>query len=620
MSENVALPPSQHHRKRKPTVTSGRALEHGLSRIYSGARDMNRLERARSPWKKRLMVSALLFFALSAAAAWGSFFFFRPDKVAFSGSGVSIVIDGPESVESAANVSYTIQIKNDEAEPLGSATLHVRLPETFHPDAVDFSSDVTIGTIPAGETKEIVLPGNFIATLGKTHDIQAVLTYRPADFNSEFQAVATKAIVISGSAIDVSVIGPKKSVAGEPVSMEVVVKNSGVLPLHDVLVKADYPDIFSPDKSTPASVNDNTNSWKIASLEAGKETKIRVLGTFTSAASGEYTLPFSVSLTNGATYLQEQAELKVQVSEGDLVLALIMNGKKESQTVAFGDTLRYAISYRNVGDAQLQDVSVLLSFMTAPSGVDVLLWNNLKDNEKGIRKGNTLLWTKKQVLSLGTIEPKSEGVIEITIPVLSSPLKSTEGTDYTVSAVAEATIGIIDGQKVKRSAKAAPVVASIHSDTHIDAAARYYDEEGNPIGSGPLPPKVGKPTMYHVDFTISNSLHELTDMVLTAKLPEGVTVSGTPRADAGSMVYDKKTNALVWTLNWMPLSVSLLHLSADVVLTPTKAMVGKIPNLFESISLVAKDKVLGETFAVTMPSVSASLEEDEKGAGKGKVE
>jgi hypothetical protein len=569
---------------------------------------------------------------ISSLIAWGAFFVYRPDKGGFSGEGVSVVIDGPDSLESGQKATYVVSVHNNGGVALGSAGIHLRIPEQFHvssdsadSDDVTETGDILIGAIPPRETKTYTISGTFITSANKTHDIQTVLTYHPTDFNSEFQAVATKSIAITGSVLNIAATGPKKTVAGEPVSVELVIANPSEQAINNLVVTAEYPKEFTPDKSTPTASNSDISRWTIASIAAGKEAKIRVTGSFISAAKGPYTLPFTLSLdaTNGLLF-QEKAEVAVEVNEGDLLVALVANGRTESQAVGFGDVLRYSISYRNIGDSVLEDASIVLHLDSTPTDVEVLSWNDLVDKERGVRKGNTLTWTKKQVLSLGKIGPKSEGVVEITIPVTQTPEKSSgNGTTYVVNAFAEANVAVIDGQKVKRTAKSQPLSVFVRSDARFSAIARYYNDAGEALGSGPLPPKQGVATTYHVDFSITNSLHELHDLVLTATLPEGAVVSGTPRADAGVVNYDAKTRKLTWTLNWMPISVSLLNIGVDIAFTPTKAMVGKIPPILENISLVAKDKTLEASlsqFTLTSPTLTTSLLEDEKGSGKGKVE
>ena len=67
------------------------------------------------------------------------------------------------------------------------------------------------------------------------------------------------------------------------------------------------------------------------------------------------------------------------------------------------------------------------------------------------------------------------------------------------------------------------------------------------VGSGPLPPQVGKTTSYRVTWTVANTTSDAATLVVSARLPNSVLWTGkNPTRDAGDMSYDPVTRMVQW--------------------------------------------------------------------------
>lgn len=620
-----------------PAATDGAAhdarekeLESELHSIYGetekGATkpDMTKLEQARHSTAKKILVGLMVFFAVLAAIAWAGVFFFSGADSKFSGEGVTLDIEGPAEVKSGELATYALHYKNAETIALGTAQIEVRLPKSFKIQSTDPVSDDTtwqVGSIAPGKDGLITIKGVFIAPIDRELDMQAILTYRPADFNSEFQKVATKGLKITGSAIDLAVGGPTKVLPGDKVTLTFAYKNGSENSFEHLKLRAAYPPTFIPESADPAPADTDFKEWDVATLGPNAEGKVAVTGSFASDAEGAQEVKGQVGFLDqdDAFQLQKEASFSADVLKGDLVTALILNGKPDAQPIRFGDMLRYAVTYKNTGTATLGDVELSVVIETQPEG-KIVRWNDLKDKANGVRKDNTITWTKKQVPSLGRIGAGEEGTLDFEVPVLDKPLAGVASVDYQVTAWLESKVGTIDGDDVQRTAKTPPIVAKMVSDTALAAEARYFNEDDIPVGSGPLPPMVGEATTYRVFWKLTNALHDVTDLKLSAKLPPNVTWSGLSTVDAGDLKFDASSEKIVWTLNWMPISIKSLTVSFDVVLTPTEDQRGKIATLTEGTIFEATDKQNGWPIILSAPPLTTAAENDAAAAGKGRVE
>ncbi|MBI4457645.1 hypothetical protein HY633_01630 [Candidatus Uhrbacteria bacterium] len=605
-----------------------KTVEKELKDIYSElgdeGRDMTTLEQASGSTAKKILVGLTVFFAALAAVAWTGFFMFSPGREKFSGEKVVVDIQGPAEPKSGAKVDYKIVYKNGESIPLGTAVLAMRLPKDFalsEAEPAGENLEWKIGSVAPGKEGAIELHGVFTAPLKTPHDLQAILTYRPADFNSEFQKVTTRPIIINDSVYDLSIKTPEKTLPGEKVTVTAEYGNGGAAEAKNLVLRFEYPQGFIPDAANPKAADDGFSTWNLPTLAPGTNGKVTVTGTFASEAKGELDIKAELLLkaVGGDLALQKNASAASTVIGGELVTALIMNGKTGDQAVDFGDTLRLALTYRNTGDVLLEDVSLALVFETEPSS-KVLLWNSLKDPEGGVRDGSKLTWTKKQISALGSIKPGSEGSIDIEVPILPVPQPGTEQALHKVSAWIEAAVGKADGVAVSRVTKSQPVAAKMQSDSSLAAQARYFDADQVPVGTGPLPPKVGETTVYRVTWKIANTLHELSDLKVGAALPPNVMWTGQSSVDAGTLRFDAGSERMVWTLNRMPTSVKALQVHFDVSFTPGDDQRGKIATILEGTAFEAIDKVTAFSVLVAAPPLTTMLDGDPTAEGKGRVE
>lgn len=605
-----------------------RELEDELTEIYSSDdrgihRDMSRLERARGTTMRKFLVGMIVFFGALAAVAWAGFFFFSPTNDKFTGEDVTVSIDGPGEVKSGEETTYVVKYENGEGVALGTSALEVRLPKAFvvtSTEPATENNDWHIGSIGPGKSGEVHITGVFLAGTGSELDVQAILTYRPADFNSEFQRVATRTLLVGDSVMTTSVSGPDKVLPGDEVAIEFTYENTSPNDFSDLVLRAEYPEGFIPTSSDPESEDGDFHEWRIDKVPAGEKGTVTVHGNFASDAQGELVFGSTLGFLDDAETFQKQAEntFTTEVLQGELVTTLIMNGKTSDQPVRFGDTLRYAVTFRNTGESSLGNITLSVQIDSEPE-TGLILWNQLEDENGGVRDGNTITWTSKQLRQLERLDANDEGVIEFLVPVSAEVPEGAEG-DIQIKSHVTAKIESIDGDVVERETQSQPMVAHLLSDTALAGAARYFAEDSSPLGKGPLPPKVGQATTYRIVWHLTNALHDLSDLRLSTKLPQNVRYTGNSSVDAGDLSFDAGEDKMIWTLNWLPTDVSDLNVAFDVEITPTEEQSGKIPTLVDASIFEATDNVAQSTMLLSLPPMSTAAEEDPLAAGLGRVE
>lgn len=149
------------------------------------------------------------------------------------------------------------------------------------------------------------------------------------------------------------------------------------------------------------------------------------------------------------------------------------------------------------------------------------------------------------------------------------------------------------------------VAASLNA----QALARYHSQQGDQLGLGPIPPRVGFPTTFWVFFNIKPE-YAFTDFVMSAKISENITITENYSLLAGTLQYSTSSKQIIWRVKELEAGISDYQAGFEVQLIPTTDQVGEFANLVENIKLQAIDKLTGLKIENITPIVTTDLKED----------
>ena len=150
--------------------------------------------------------------------------------------------------------TWAIHYQNNENLPLAKATLTLNLPLSItvissDPQLLDTgtrSPSWNIGTIAPGAGGTVTVKGRLLDAVGAPVAIQASLTYRPANFNADFEKPATWSSRIADAAVEAVLTGPDEAVPGDDQTFTLTVSRRD-----DLSLEATVPDLkirFDPDQ------------------------------------------------------------------------------------------------------------------------------------------------------------------------------------------------------------------------------------------------------------------------------------------------------------------------------------------------------------------------------------
>ncbi|MCR4278439.1 MAG: hypothetical protein NUV81_00860, partial [bacterium] len=356
-------------------------------------------------------------------------------------------------------------------------------------------------------------------------------------------------------------------------------------------------------------------------LGAGSSTEVEVVGSFSTNISGDILVNAETGRKNVSDLFlpAEKSEATTTVLAGDLSLRLVANGEDTELKTAYGSLLRFAVRYENTSTEDLDDVTLRLILEpedTKCSGLCTVDWKTYSDTATGTPRANVVQWDGDDVAGLSRLIPREEGGIDISVDALP--------VDDGVSGLAfraylEAHVGKIGNTVVNRVVKSSPIRIRYVSDASFLSEARYFLDEGAPVGSGPLPPIVNEKTTYRIEWVISKSFHDLTDLKIHAPLSKIGAWAGDTNVNAGVLQYDDTTREVTWSLNRMPEDVSEVRATFDVTITPSSADVNRFAKILGEARFEAKDTTSDYSIIQIQPEITSDLHNDDYADGKGVV-
>lgn len=609
-------------------------IQKGLMSIYSNndgsLPDISHLEVKHKSKLKNFLLGVIIVSFVLSAVTWLGFLVFNPSQQTTNKS-IKLTFDAPQNIASGDEVTYKLNYKNIEGVTLKNVEIMVRYPEGFEfisaqpAPSNTFNTSWKIGDITKGGEGEILMKGKLIGSVGSIKSINATASFQPENFSSVFKESATLSHQITSSILELTFEGPEKILPQKKADYKIAYKNNSDQDLKNIKIIATYPTNFIYQEANPkpiqkAGETNLNNEWLIENLAQKAEGEIKLSGGFVSDKNiPQANMKIQIGFINekGEFSLQQEKFLTTEITEANLNLNLIINGSTQSQPINFGQTLTYSLTYKNLGQKDLDDVS-----FSVVVDSDIVDWATLEDKNAGKHEGNKITWNKDQISQLDLIRPLDEGTINFSVKIKDDKQVDMNKVSLVVKSKGMAQFLKIGDNFVPDLTIESPEIQNnINTDIELKVQGKYFDDDNIAVGTGPLPPVVGQTTSFRIYWSISNSLHEVTDVVVKAKLPAGVEWYNKNYAKAGNIKYDLNTREVTWTIGRIPPNKTFddVYSWFDVSVVPTSQQIRKLIILSDQAEMIATDKTTNSQITKSGKAITSNLEDDPIAGGKGLV-
>jgi len=598
-------------------------IDSNLSEIYSDSKgrkvDVSRVEeRRRWPFLLRFVIKVIILglFLIGAYFAYNNWFSSSNDV-----SGLILTITAPEKVQAGEEISYLIEYRNPTKYPLSHLRLELQYPSGFifssssqEPDSGSYGWD--LDDLAPGADAYLTVTGRLIAPPDSVQALFVNLSYIPGSFSSQYRKEASVTSLVNGPGFRADLNYSQTAFIGQENEMTLILSEIGENYLGDFNISFALPaeaNAFVSDQALTASSSTTTvrilksggASWQVSGLVAG-QTRLEIPLIYKinqRSDNPEIKVRLEKKLEDGQSYVFWEKAIRPELVDSDLNLTMLLNDSKNDGAINFGQNLSYSVTYDNRGANTYKDVVI----MAVLSG-DFLDFNQLSDTNNGQTRAGTIIWTKKEIPALEEIKPGASGEIKFSIGLKSW----REGDlDKSLEVLAYSQYGMNNTPAKGEANKSNTVTSRLNSDLELKEQIRYFNDDNLPVGSGPLPPRVGEKTSFKVYWTVTNNLHELSETRAVFSLPSYVNWEGNQATNVGSVYYDETTRQVIWEIGRLPVSVYRVDSEFSISLIPSDTDRNKLLVLSPGSIVSAMDTETKDIISRKSSPRTTKLEDDD---------
>jgi len=534
-------------------------------------------------------------------------------------------IVAPEKIGAGEEFSYQISYHNPTKYPLSAVNLEMQYPENFIFSSASVSPNSgnygwTISDLAPGASGTLSITGRLISISEKSNVVSGRLSYQPGNLSSQYKKEASASTIVSGPGFKTDLIYSQTAFLNQTNDLSLVISDISENYIGDFNISFTLPEeteaavVLTATSSAPTTTSTSSKltitksvgaTWLVSGLnkESGRQDIPLTYRVKQKSNNLEIVVRLEKKLEDGQAYTFWEKTFKPEIVTSDLNLTLLLNGSKNDDAVTFGQTLNYSLTYTNRGISAYQDVVI----MAALAG-DFLNWGSFKSEIPGSISNQSIIWTKNEIPELASIKPGTEGEINFSLNLL--PFQENDlGKNLSIVSYGQYSI---NSQPVKGEMnKSNTITSRINSDLSLSEEIRYFNDDNIPVGSGPLPLKVGEKTSVKVYWTVKNNLHELTDTRVVMALPAYVAFDDKRTTNVGNVYYDTATHQVIWEIGRLPVSVYRADAEFNISVTPAEADRDKILVLSPGSTISAMDAETKDTIIKKTEPKTSKLEDDE---------
>ncbi len=522
-------------------------------------------------------------------------------------------VQAQQKIRSGEHVGYNIPYKNNSDVVLTNVGLAIELPSGFvildtQPNDIftEHTRTFSLGNIAPGGSGSVAVSGLLYGVPDQEQSLVARLSYIQEGKTARETKPVRMLVTPRGSVIEAAFTSPNSDAevfahGSAPVAFSI--KN----PYHHdtppvSLVFPNQPGVNLQDIQMSAGTL-HTGTWSIASLAPDQT----INGTARLVLSLPKETPdITIALTpqftiNGTSFTQTPAELSLRVRSPNV--AISGGWSDGAGTITPGQSVQATVHIKNNSDMVMQDPQIRIT-----------LNNTIVDTAKLSSVQNNILTLRpipQQVLN--RLGPGEETTISVVLPIRSF-IETGDALSLTLTPT---LVAKFSGISTPFETSASLPERKISTSFQFAAESRYYTDEGDQLGRGPLPPAVGKETKYWGLITLTNGTNTAAGTTIIATLPAGVTATGKKSITTGKdVILNNADRSIRWTIPVLaPHEEAGLYL--ELAITPTEQNRGATLPLLTNIKVEGKDDFTGATISASASTIDTSLPRDDIAQTKG---
>jgi len=608
--------------------------------------DMTQMERRERGVVRSVLVPLAGIALLACAMLYVGYRIFNQSS-SYVGQNVQMDIAGPFEAEIGSEISYTLTLTNQDTIDLQQVYLQVTYPSGFvftEASQLPVDPDNTqwdFAVLEPRERRTLTVKGQLWGEEDTLAELVAELTFTPRNFLLHLEERRMHVTRLRGSVFDFTVDYPPQVLVGEEATYQVAFNHEvGDLALSAARLVVELPENFKVLQSVPELEGSGmVRYWNVAQSATSFAPKLTGIYTEKKTASegvAANTTPDPNALVFYAEVRTGDMEPLVtsrkmvvpDIVVGDILASVIIKGSHTTLAANFGDVLPVSIVVRNKGESVVENVR--LTFAEAPTDgatPSLVSWDAIDAGAGGNLGEVSIFWDQDAVDNFTRMLPDDEKTLDVTLPIVSwLAYKELEDAGSIPRSWQPRVVVRVIGTYIsaegtrEQTFESNPVTLALSTPLNVFVQARYFNDDNIAVGTGPLPPRVGETTTYHVIWSVETFLNDLNDLTMRTVLPESVSFVAPVDIAAGDVEFNPVSRQVAWRLNALPASIKRSTVAFTVSVTPATQDANTLLTLTGETTLAAKDAATKAAIEYTFSPLTSDLEGDPAVSGKGIVE
>ena len=534
-----------------------------------------------------LILIALLLFIIAILSFWFS-------RQSFSDKNVQLKLEGPAEASAGDEVSYKVTYANNTNITLKNLSFVF-----FYPDGSaiikdgalqeDQTDTFVVDSLNAGQSEEKELKAFLVGNRGDIKKAKVNLVFKAGTFKSQFEKTEEVSTTITKTPVALSLVAPPSFVGGQKLTYILDYRNESDNEINNLRFEFSFPDGFTFISADMAPTSGN-NVWDIAKVKKDGRGRISIQGILNGREGDAKTITVNLQRKLMDTYIPyEKAFSDTVISSPLLGLAVTANG--DTDYIANpGEKITYIIKYKNISTYSLSGLN-----LTVKLSGDMYDYPSI-NTQGGFFNDTTktITWNSGSVPLFGNLQPNALGEIRFFVKLKTAfPENTDSGREFSVRADSQLiTINVPSDFPTDEISTSASNITKITSKPTIRQLGYYNDPQFG--SSGPLPPQVGKETLFTIHWQLSNPGNALRDTKVVGILPTGISWKNlADTVGAPTLVFDPNTSTVTWAVDHLPQGIGInsekYEASFQIGATPSSLQMGDKITLIKGVQFSGTD-------------------------------
>ena len=225
---------------------------------------------------------------------------------------------------------------------------------------------------------------------------------------------------------------------------------------------------------------------------------------------------------------------------------------------------------------------------------------------------NDIVWNQQTNPELATVAAGANGTLSFNVTPKDGSTASNQITNPIVSFDVS-----VSGDRTQEANAPGTLDSAVTRNTRVSSSlsltGRVVRTDGPFVNTGPIPPKVEKPTTYTIIWTINNTANPVSNGQVSATLPPYVKWLGVSSPSTEAITYDQNSGLVTWSTGNIPAYTDTTHrkeVAFQVSLLPSITQVDQAPTLVNESTLIGTDSFTSATLQSTQDYLTTRFSTD----------